>query len=219
MTVEAANYINQLDSDLPTSTDYRHEGDNHIRLIKKAIKQTLKSGNKQYDLDLLTARVIPVGAIIMWSGAIADIPAGWKLCNGGNFIRSDTGEVQQAPNLQNRFVVGAGDSYAPGESGGDNFSTGATTSAGAHTHTISGTATSAGAHNHGGSTGAPSATNTLTEGDAVFGATSAHTHTISTSGAHQHSLVGSAASAGAHTHNITLNVRPAYYALAYLIKT
>jgi len=35
------------------------------------------------------------GVIVMWSGAIADIPTGWALCNGSN----DT------PDLRDRFVV------------------------------------------------------------------------------------------------------------------
>ena len=39
----------------------------------------------------------PVGGIIMWSGAIADIPTGWVLCDGTN----------STPDLRNRFVIGA----------------------------------------------------------------------------------------------------------------
>lgn len=41
--------------------------------------------------------VVPSGGIIMWSGAIANIPAGWVLCNGSN----------GTPDLRNQFVVGA----------------------------------------------------------------------------------------------------------------
>jgi hypothetical protein len=40
---------------------------------------------------------IPVGGIIMWSGAIANIPTGWSLCNGSN----------GTPDLRNRFIIGA----------------------------------------------------------------------------------------------------------------
>jgi microcystin-dependent protein len=40
--------------------------------------------------------IFPVGGIIMWSGAIADIPAGWALCDG----------TQGTPNLKGRFIVG-----------------------------------------------------------------------------------------------------------------
>lgn len=63
---------------------------------------------------------VPMGAIMMWSGTIADIPTGWALCNGQN----------GTPNLQARFIVGAGSSivmddsigyqYAVGDTGGHN---------------------------------------------------------------------------------------------------
>jgi len=48
------------------------------------------------------------GLICLWSGAIVDIPAGWSLCDGGN----------GRPDLRNRFIVGAGDTYAPDDTGG-----------------------------------------------------------------------------------------------------
>ena len=39
--------------------------------------------------------MVPQGAIVMWSGAVADIPPGWALCDGSN----------GTPNLRNRFVL------------------------------------------------------------------------------------------------------------------
>jgi len=39
--------------------------------------------------------VMPVGGIIMWSGAIANIPTGWQLCDGTN----------GTPNLKNKFII------------------------------------------------------------------------------------------------------------------
>ena len=51
---------------------------------------------------------VPIGGIIMWSGSIASIPAGWALCNGSN----------GTPDLRNRFIVGAGSTYSPGNTGG-----------------------------------------------------------------------------------------------------
>lgn len=51
---------------------------------------------------------VPSGAIIMWSGAIASIPAGWFLCDGNN----------NTPNLIDRFVIAAGGSYGVGAVGG-----------------------------------------------------------------------------------------------------
>ena len=51
---------------------------------------------------------VPVGGIIMWSGATNAIPSGWALCDGQN----------GTPNLQDRFIVGAGSTYAVDATGG-----------------------------------------------------------------------------------------------------
>ena len=52
--------------------------------------------------------VLPRGVIVMWSGSQASIPSGWALCNG----------VNGTPDLRDRFIVGAGSSYAVGATGG-----------------------------------------------------------------------------------------------------
>ena len=67
--------------------------------------------------------------------------------------------------------------------------TGATSSNGAHTHTI--TVNSGGAHTH----------------SASSASAGAHTHaiTVNSGGAHTHNISGTAASAGAHTHTITVS--------------
>lgn len=49
---------------------------------------------------------IPTGAIMLWSGSVGSIPAGYYLCNGQN----------GTPNLQDKFVIGAGNSYGVGAS-------------------------------------------------------------------------------------------------------
>lgn len=51
---------------------------------------------------------VPSGVIVMWSGSVASIPAGWVLCNGAN----------GTPDLRDRFIMGAGSSYNPGQTGG-----------------------------------------------------------------------------------------------------
>jgi len=48
------------------------------------------------------------GMIQLWSGSIASIPAGWHLCDG-------TGGTAD---LQDRFIVGAGSTYAVDATGG-----------------------------------------------------------------------------------------------------
>ena len=51
---------------------------------------------------------VPSGVIVMWSGAANSIPSGWLLCNGQN----------GTPDLRDRFIVGAGNSYGVGTTGG-----------------------------------------------------------------------------------------------------
>lgn len=65
------------------------------------------------------------GMILMWSGGVVDIPAGWHLCDG-------TGET---PDLRNKFVPGAGDTYNPGDAGGADSQTHSFTGDG-HAHGI-----------------------------------------------------------------------------------
>lgn len=74
---------------------------------------------------------VPVGGIIMWSGSENDIPDGWALCNG------QTVEGQKTPDLRNRFVVGAGGSYAVGNRGGVESVTLTIDEIPSHTHSIS----------------------------------------------------------------------------------
>lgn len=50
------------------------------------------------------------GMILLWSGAIVDIPTGYVLCDGNN----------GTPDLRNRFVIAAGDTYGPDDTGGAN---------------------------------------------------------------------------------------------------
>jgi hypothetical protein len=50
---------------------------------------------------------LPTGTILMWSGAADAIPDGWALCNGRN----------GTPDLQSRFVMGAGSVSTQGQFG------------------------------------------------------------------------------------------------------
>ena len=50
----------------------------------------------------------PVGTIVVWSGTVEDIPTGWALCDGQD----------GRPDLRGRFVLGAGGTYNPGDTGG-----------------------------------------------------------------------------------------------------
>jgi len=65
------------------------------------------------------------GMIILWAGAIVDIPTGFVLCNGSN----------GSPDLRNRFIPGAGDTYAVSATGGSDTQTHTFTS-NTHDHQI-----------------------------------------------------------------------------------
>ena len=69
----------------------------------------------------------PRGIITMWSGAASAIPFGWALCNGQN----------GTPDLRDRFVVGAGSSYAVGAKGGEASHTLTVEEMPRHSHSVS----------------------------------------------------------------------------------
>lgn len=74
----------------------------------------------------------PSGGIILWSGSVATIPSGWVLCNGSN----------STPDLRDRFIVGAGSTYAVNATGGS-----ANAIVVSHTHTATSTVSDPG-HSH-----------------------------------------------------------------------
>ena len=69
---------------------------------------------------------VPVGGIIMWSGATNNVPAGWALCDGLN----------GTPDLRDRFVLGAGSSFAVNGLGGRTNVALTASELPAHAHTI-----------------------------------------------------------------------------------
>ena len=57
-------------------------------------------------LELITHTfAAPIGSIVLWHGALKDIPVGWVYCDGSN----------GTPDLRDRFVVGAGKRYPIGK--------------------------------------------------------------------------------------------------------
>lgn len=66
-----------------------------------------------------------IGSIVLWQGAIVDIPEFWALCNGLN----------GTPDLRDQMVVGSNGTYAPDQTGGATPHQHDFTSDG-HTHTV-----------------------------------------------------------------------------------
>jgi hypothetical protein len=139
---------------------------------------------------------VPSGCILLWSGSIGSIPAGFVLCNGLN----------STPDLRDRFVVGAGSSYAVDATGGSADSVLPT-----HTHSATSVVTDPG-HVH--SIPASSAAGSLN----AFGRGSVNDQgTYSSNSAVTGITVATTnANAGVSATNGNL---PPYYALCYIMKT
>lgn len=88
--------------DLNAGSDFSNEQEIVPRLRLLSAPYAMKASNG-----------IPAGGVIMWTGAITDIPDGWALCNG------QTKDGVQTPDLSGRFIVGAGtlgtDTYNSGD--------------------------------------------------------------------------------------------------------
>ncbi|MEE8059519.1 MAG: LamG-like jellyroll fold domain-containing protein [Pseudomonadales bacterium] len=151
---------------------------------------------------------VPAGGIIMWSGAIADIPVGWALCNGTN----------GSPDLRNQFIVGAGDTYSYGNTGGADTVTLTTNQMPGHNHSMSLSSASAGSHSHRipnyykGDGGGVGNHFDMTDhqddeegGELVTNSTGSHTHTITGS-------TDNTGNSEAHEN------RPPYFALCFIMK-
>jgi len=227
MALETASYIDGLVATNPVGSDPLADADGHIRLVKSALKATFPNitGPVTATQDSLNSP-LPSGGIILWSGAIASIPSGWLLCDGGS----------GTPDLRDRFVVGAGLGYAVGDTGGSVTVVLETANLPSHSHPFSGTAEINGNHAHGGSTnnlgshqhniptsntgdsfGKADVGGGATEGTLTTEAAGNHQHTITTDsqGAHTHTVSGTVGETGSATD---VENRPPYYALAYIMK-
>jgi hypothetical protein len=95
----------------PPSTIWLTEGFFYKFVLATSSNVTIQTYDNLYGIIGATppaATPIPAGAIFLWSGSIGSIPAGYVLCNGSN----------STPDLRDRFVVGAGSTYAVNATGG-----------------------------------------------------------------------------------------------------
>lgn len=159
--------------------------------------------------DLTVPHVLPTGCIVLWSGAINSIPSGWKLCNG----------TSGTPDLRSRFVIGAGSTYDPNDTGGTSSHKHNTSVAG-HVLTIAEMPSHGHPYRYAASgSGSPNPGTNLT-GDNVSSVTRAAYNGAPADSAGRQ--IGGTGGNGAHAHGIsesTINHLPPYYALAYIMKT
>ena len=151
---------------------------------------------------------VPIGGIIIWSGAQNAIPSGWALCDGNS----------GRPDLRSRFVIGAGGNYSVNSTGGSedavNVShTHTTASAGSHGHGVNDPG-----HNHNYSL--RNLTSVHSYGDSNQTRVNNTTHNANTGSSSTGITIQSG---GAHTHNVnssgvsgTGKNMPPYFALCYI---
>jgi microcystin-dependent protein len=128
------------------------------------------------------------GMIMLWSGSSASIPSGWLLCDGSS----------GTPDLRNRFVVGAGSTYAVGATGGS-----ADAIVVSHTHSV----TDPG-HTHG-LPAAPNCDNSIKDKDGGL----QQQGSFVTSSAVTGISINSTGSSGTNAN------LPPYFALCYIMKS
>lgn len=175
-----------------------------------------------------TYYMVPRGAIIIWSGTIANIPAGWQLCDGTN----------GSPDLTDRFILSVSAAENPGASGGAHSKTILASQLPAHSHyAISGNQSIT--HTHGmqhthtysGTTDSYDPPSNQASGGSIS-MSKAHTHSYSgsTNGVigvttnvsttnedvnHNHTI---SVNDSGQTRGSTIDFRPAYYKLAFIMK-
>lgn len=150
------------------------------------------------DIRSLLYLAVPQGVVVAWSGEVSKIPTGWKLCDGNNGQPINGINI---PDLRGRFVVGvAPGKYEMKATGGSDSHTLTIDQMPRHTHTIQ-----ARANGDGWCNTPPcglKSTDRQPQDDkyAVITDTSPMT-TIAMTGSGQ-----------------AFDIRPLYYALAYIIK-
>jgi len=179
----------------PPSTIWLTNGFFYKFVLKDSSDVTIQTYDNLYGIIGATppsATPIPAGGILLWSGSIGSIPAGYVLCNGSN----------GTPDLRDKFIVGAGSSYAVNATGGS-------ADAVVVSHTHAATVTDPG-HTH---TFTASVTNfTSPTGSPICGAAVQS----STTNSNTTGISVTNANAGVSGTNANL---PPYYALCYIMKT
>lgn len=229
LRITAADVEKALAGEFPSTLVHGHSQTRTVNVLEKMTHNGVE------------VRPVPVRGIVMFAGTIAEINAGWQLCDGTN----------GTPDLRDRFIIGARldaslearteltgtptktggskDAIAVAHTHGINILSGNENNW--HTHTITVNHQSLSGHVYYGESGPITADgiarmlNSTTNfgggggysGGRTLNIDASHAHGASAgfnSTVHQHSVVGSTASAGADGTNKNL---PPYYALAFIM--
>ena len=193
-----ANPIILGTSGRPPNDIWLSEGFFYKFILKDSSDVTIQTYDNLYGIIGATppaATPIPAGGIFLWSGSIGSIPAGYVLCNGSN----------GTPDLRDRFVVGAGSTYAVDATGGS-----ANAIVVSHTHTATSTVTDPGHFHTFTTSGGEGAEGNIKAGGALVA--TGNTSNVTTGV----TVATTVATAGTSGTNANL---PPYYALCYIMKT
>jgi hypothetical protein len=86
-------------------------GYNYKFILQDSVGSTIATYDNLYGiLGTIPAAssTLPTGMILLWSGSIGSIPTGYLLCDGTN----------STPDLRDRFIIGAGNTYSVNQTGG-----------------------------------------------------------------------------------------------------
>jgi hypothetical protein len=88
MALETGNYINDLDQTYPTGTDTISEGDGHLQLIKKVLKQSFPGVDRvsEYIYVHTSAPTVDVGKGRLWLDT-STTPNLLKIYDGSSFVK------------------------------------------------------------------------------------------------------------------------------------
>tara|TARA_B100001248_G_scaffold32786_2_gene21131 strand:+ start:5372 stop:7096 length:1725 start_codon:yes stop_codon:yes gene_type:complete len=200
----------------PDGDSSRNLGTNSVRFANVYADNFVGGGGNLTGVESFVS-----GMIILWSGAVNAIPSGFVLCNGSN----------STPDLRDRFVVGAGNTYSVGATGGALVSTDNVSVSGSDTVSISASGTAS--ITVSGTTGNDNEISTFSgrqPGNSQhlgvqfvpnyqYFTNSSHTHSFSGSGSDTVSVSGTDTVNITGTDTVSVSTLSPYYALCYIMKT
>ena len=215
-TVNADHFVTMVDT-ASGNENVRVDTDLKYNPVTNTLTATNFAGS---GTGLTGIEAFVTGMIILWYGNTGNIPTGFVLCNGSN----------STPDLRDRFVVGAGSGYSPGNSGGNSSVTLSTSQLPSHNHSVSVSGTTSTKSLTGDITKisecynvAGAATGVFTKkstGNSPVTGSSSNSPTagVDFDASHDHTFSASGTS-GNEGSGSAIENRPPYYALCYIMKT
>ena len=195
--------VNSTDADQFITFVGSSSGNNPIR-VDAGIKYNpstnrLTAGSFAGDGSALTGvESFVTGMIILWYGDTSNVPTGFVLCDGSN----------STPDLRDRFVIGAGNNFSAGSTGGNNSLTLTEANLPSHRHFV--VSNDLGGQNRTNSN--VSANNQVRKGTSASNLFEGYN--LASTGSDAVSGRSSAVGSGTPIDN-----KPAYHALCYIMKT